>query len=275
MIKGEGESVFHWLERDEDEDLREGRKRSLFFILLLLFIVFLLMNPGRSIMPGSGSDPQSPVQAADNPAPELKKTSVSPEIGPVAVIPDVMNNRFCTAVALVKNPSEDMTMNGAEGIFTITDTKGGTQTGPAYLDALPPGSSTYAICNYIPSPVGRATGGQLALYPKGWVPGEAQLVPRVTGASIESERARSSSGYKGSILFAAGRLDNTTGANIQTLKITAIGMNSADQIVVAESFYLYDLPKDTGRDFRYQLSGVYPTTPVLAKTIIEATPLHE
>ena len=215
------------------------------------------------------------MQAADNPPPELKIASVSPEISPVSVIPDTMNDHFCTAVALVKNPSADLTMNGAEGTFTIADAKGDTQTGPVYLDPLPPGASTYVICNYIPSPGGRATGGQLALYPKGWIPGQTQLVPRITGASIESEWARKDSGFKGSILFAVGRLDNATGGSIQTIKVTAIGMDSSNQIVVAESFYLYDIPKDAGNDFRYQLSGVYPTTPVIAKTVIEANPLHD
>ena len=268
--------MFHFLEsNEEEENLGEILKRSVLFILLLVFVIFLLMNPGRSIMPGGGSAHRSPVQAADNPPPELKTASVSPEIGPVSIITDTMNDQFCTAVALVKNPSGDLTMNGAEGTFTITDAKGGMQTGPVYLDPLPPGASTYALCNYIPSPGGRATGGQLALYPKGWVPGQAQLVPRITGASIESERARKDSGYKGSILFAVGRLDNATGSSIQTIKVTAIGMDSANQIVLAESFYLYDIPKDAGSDFRYQLSGVYPTTPVLAKTVIEASPLHE
>ncbi len=267
--------MFHFLEKNEEEDIREVRKRSLVFILLILFVIFLMMNPGRSIMLGGGSAPQNPVQAADNPAPELKTASISPEIGAVAIIPDVMNADYCTAVALVKNPSEDLDMNGAEGTFTITGSRGDVQTGQVYLDTLPPGASTYAICNYIPSPGGSALQGRLTLYPKGWVPGEPQLLPQVVGPSIESERARKSSGYTGSILFALGRIENTTGAYITTLKVTAIGLDSADRIVVAESFYLYDIPKAAGRDFRYELSGVYPTTPVLAKIIIDASPLTE
>lgn len=267
--------MLDFLKRSEEEqDPREVRKRALFFIGLILLIIFLMMNPGRSIVPGSGSAPQSPVQAADNPGPELTRASIAPEIGPVYMIPDVMNNAYCTAVALVKNPSADLAMQGAEGTFTLTGTRGNTQTGQVYLDALAPGTSTYAICNYIPSP-GNVVTGQLVLYPRAWVPGEAQLDPKVTGPSIESERARRDSGFKGSILFAVGRIDNTTGAYITTLKVTAIGLDTANQIVLAESFCLYDIPKDGGRNFRYELSGVYPATPVFAKVIIEATPLAQ
>lgn len=259
---------------EEEEDPREVRKRALFFMGLIIVIVLLMMNPGRSIVPGSGNAPQSPVQAADNPAPQLTKTSVAPEIGPVYVIPDVMNDAFCTAVAQVKNPSADMVMQGAEGIFTLTGSRGEIQTGQAYLGSLTPGESAYIICNYIPSPGGAMT-GQLTLYPKGWVPGEARVVPKVTGPSIESERARRDSGFKGSILFAVGRIDNTTGAYINTLKITAIGFDAANQVRLAESFCLYDIPKDGGINFRYELSGVYSTTPVFAKVILEATPLAQ
>ncbi len=268
--------MFHFLERNEDEeDPGDVRKRSLFFILFLLFIIFLSMNPGRSIIPGSGNAPQSPVQAPDKPTPELEKTLISREIGPVAVIPDIINGDFCAAVALVKNPSEDRMMNGAEGTFTITGARGVAQTGQVYLDALPPGASTYAMCNYIPSHGSSPLQARLTLYPKGWVPGEAQPVPRVIGSRIDSERARRDSGYQGCVLFAAGRIENTTGAHIPTLKVTVIGMDSANQIVLAESFCQHDFPKNAGRDFRYQLSGVYPTTPALAKTIIEASPLRE
>ncbi len=267
--------MFDFLKRSEEEDdPREVRKRSFFFIGLILLIIFLMMNPGRSIVPGSSSAPQSPVQAADNPGPELTKVSISPEIGPVYVIPDVMNNAYYTAVAQVKNPSDNLVMQGADGTFTLTGSRGSTQTGQVYLDALAPGASTYVICNYIPSP-GNAVSGKLVLYPKGWVPGDPELAPKVTGPSIESERARRDSGFKGSILFAVGRIDNTTGAYITTLKVTAIGLDAANQIVLAESFCLYDIPKDGGRNFRYELSGVYPTTPVFAKVIIEATPMDQ
>ncbi len=259
---------------EEGEDPKEVRKRSLFFILLILFVIFIMMNPGRSIVPGS-SAPQSTVQAADNPAPELKKTAIAPEIGPAYVIPDVMNAAFCTAVACVKNPSADAVMQGAEGTFTLTGTRGAVSTGQVYLDAVPPGASTYAICNYIPMPGSTVSSANLSLFPEGWIPGETQLLLKVTGGSIESERARRDSGVKGSILFATGRVDNTTGVYITSLEITVIGLDSANQIVLAESFWLYGIPKDGGQNFRYELAGVYPTTPVFAKVLIEANPLSQ
>ncbi len=266
--------MFHFLAKiEEGEDPKEVRKRSLFFIVLILFVIFLMMSPGRSIVPGSSSAPQSTVMAAENTGPELKKTQVAPEIGPVYVIPDVMNDAFCTAVASVKNPSADAVMSGADGTFTLTGARGAVQMGQVYLDSLAPGASTYAICNYIPMPGATVSSATLSLFPKGWIPGDAQLLPKITGASIESERARRDSGYRGSILFATGRVDNTTGDYIPTLEVTVIGLDSANQILLAESFCLYDIPKDGGQNFRYELAGVYPTTPIFAKVLIESKPL--
>ncbi len=258
---------------EEEGDVQDVRRRFAFFIALILCIIFLTMSPGR-ILPGSGGATQTSVQAAEKTVSEVTTVSLAPEIGPVSIIPDVMNGNFCTAVARVTNPSEELTMQGAEGAFTLTGARGRTAEAKVYLDALPPGAGTYVICNYIPAPGGTAS-GKLNLYPTGWSPGKASALPRVSGGSIISERARKSSGYTGYILFASGRLTNDTGAYIRTLEVTAVGLDASGRVIVAESFCLYDLAKNESRDFRCELTGVYPSVPALAQTVIEARPAPE